>query len=242
MPAINPVWVKRAYLAHVDDWLWPEWGYARGWSKHLPAMILWYSVAGLAFLGEPAADSLLESARNGRPLPRQRRRIWTAAQKLAREISELRGTNPIDWFTGGCGDLEVAWKALDDIPGIGPKITSFIMRDLSFMRDYSRGLGGRAVSYRSSAHRGWFEALPCASQALFMPIDKHVHSAACQYGVGSLFEECSLSTIQSDPQLHQRAATAIVQWSRARGLDPRDVDVYWYLTGQGALKTDGTAA
>jgi hypothetical protein len=241
MPSLNPKWVDRAYIAQVDGWLWPEWGYARGWSKRLPEMILWYSAAGSAFLSGAAADSFVESAKSGRPLPKQRKVILEEARKLSRRICDDLGSNPVDWFTGGCGDLEAAWTTLDDIPGIGPKISSFIMRDLSFMRDYSRGHGGSSVSYRRSASRRWFDTLPLNVQALFVPIDHHVHAAARRFGVGTLFERHEVGAIQSDPELYRRAATAIVTWCRARHLDPRDVDVYWYATGRGYIRRDGTA-
>jgi hypothetical protein len=242
MASLNPKWVDRAYLVQIDGWLWNEWGYARGWSKRLPEMILWYSTAGAAFLSGAAADTFVERARNAQRLPRPRRRVLIAAQKLARRVCQNLGSNPVDWFTGGCGDMEAAWNDLDAIPGIGPKIASFIMRDLSFMRDYSRGLGGTGVSYRRSAARSWFDRLPFDVQALFVPIDRYVHKAARRSRVSPLFRRCTVAKLQSDAELHRRAATDIVRWCRARGLDPRDVDVYWYATGQGYVRRDGTRA
>jgi hypothetical protein len=203
-------------------------------------MILWYATAGLAVM-QGAADNIVERARTGAPLPPQRRVVWNAARKLTHKVCAVHCMNPIDWFTGGSGDIEAAWNALDDIPGIGPKIASFIMRDLGFHRDYSDGLGGLAVSYRQwRRDRRWFDALATEKQLLFVPIDTRVHAGARRYRIASLFSNHSVKAIQADPGLYREAANAIVAWSRRRRLDPRDVDVYWYATERGHLNRDGT--
>ena len=90
-------------------------------------------------------------------------------------------------------------------------------------------------------HNVLAQSRPLEKQALFVPIDSHVHAGARRCGVAWLLSRYSVVAIQSDPSLHREAAKAIVTWSRRRQLDPRDVDVYWYTTGRGNLARDGTA-
>ncbi len=236
---MKQTWLDSAYDWYVDNWLWDEWGYKGSWGRHLPEMILYYSVAGSAFLNDHAAESIVRRARRGEPLPARRRRTFEGALKLAKTICLERETNPVDWFTGGSGDIVAGWQALDAIPNIGPEIASFILRDLSFMRDYSTGDGRPFVRYRRGLGRRWYDILAPELQALFIPIDVYVHSGARRVGAGSSFRTYSANTIQTDVDLYRRAAREIVLWARARELDPRDVDVYWYGVGSGSLQANG---
>jgi len=242
MPQLRPTWLDSARKAYLDDWLWDKWGFARGWPTHFPEMLLWYSAAGAAFLGEEAADTFVKAASQGHLdlLPERRRATWRAAQRLSQLICTKRTTNPVDWFTGGCKVLERGWKRLDDIPGIGPKIASFLLRDLSFLRDYSDGRGGTIVRYGDRLQRRWFERLTYEDQALFIPIDRHVHVRARKHLASKTIRRLDVSTIQAAPDLHRTAATEIVAWARARTLDPRDVNMYWYSRGAGNIHKDGT--
>ncbi len=241
MPRLDPIWVRRAHRNQTLPWI-QSWAWMRKWSERFPEMILWYATAGLAVM-QGAADNIVDLARSGRRLPPQRRVVWREAQRLAAEVCVTNCTNPVDWFTGGCGDLESAWNRLDDIPGIGPKIASFLMRDLAFLRDYSTGGGASTVTYREWRRDSrWFDELPTEKQALFVPIDNRVHMGARRYAASSLFSRHDVRAIQADAGLYQEAAEAIVRWSRKRKLDPRDVDVYWYATERGFLNRDGTFA
>jgi hypothetical protein len=241
MPSLDPVWVRRAHRNQTLPWI-QTWAYTRKWSERLPELILWYATAGLAVM-QGAADNIVDLAKTGGRLPRQRLVVWRAAKQLATKVCVVDCTYPVVWFTGGCGDLEEAWNILDDIPGIGPKIASFIMRDLGFLRDYSYGGGGLAVTYREWRRDSrWFNALPTEKQLLFVPIDNRVHMGARRYGVSRLFSRYDVRAMQADPGLYRGAAEAIVSWSRKRTLDPRDVDVYWYATERGFLNPDGTVA
>lgn len=164
--------LQHAYRWYVDKWLWDEWGYAKSWDAHLPEMVLYYSVAGAAFGGgDDAAYSIVRRLRRGQAIPPRSHQTWWDASKLASRICGQMGTNPVDWFTGGNKDIAAGWRALDEIYGIGPKIASFILRDLSFMRDYSSGVGSRSLRYRESPDRSWYESLPPEMQSLFIPID-----------------------------------------------------------------------
>lgn len=236
---INPEWVDSAYLQQVDGWLWREWGYSKRWRKHLPRMILWYSTAGSATMSADAGYTYLERIERGERLPAYRRLTWAGAQRLSRKVCGTLDTNPVDWPASNANAPYTAWLELQSLHGIGPKIASFILRDLSLLRDYSSGLGGINVVYRKRADRRWFRDLAPKNQALFIPIDKYVHAAARKHGVSYLFRRYSARTIQADPGLHRSAAAAIARWAKKRNLDPRDLDIYWYATGQGYLDSRG---
>lgn len=239
---IKTEWLTRSYRAYYDEWLDDKWVYANGWLTHLPELILWYSVAGSARGNETAADGYVDSVRGNRiqDIPQRPRRTLDDVRRLARELCAEKRTNPVDWFTGGCGSLQSGWRRLDDIYGIGPKIASFILRDLSFMRDYSDGAGGPDVVYRDSRDRQWFERLAPSEQALFIPIDVYVHEATRRHGASRMCAENDVTDIQWSPELHRETAAEIVSWARERGFDPRDLDVYWYSLGAGNIREDGT--
>jgi hypothetical protein len=238
---LKSAWLDRAYRVYFDDWLWDEWFYLRGWSRRFPEMILWYSTAGSAALNETAADTFVRTVRAGRPLPVRRRNTWRDALRLTSTICEEQATNPVDWFTGGCGILERGWWQLDEIFGIGPKIASFIMRDLSFMRDYSVGQGGASVAFRNRRDSRWFADLSIEDQALFLPVDVYVHEGARRDRASALcMSYADVRDIQADPELHRLAGSEIVRWARKRGFDPRAVNAYWYQVGAEAIRLDGS--
>ena len=236
---MNQLILDRAYHKHVDEWLWDEWGYGRNWDIHFPEMILWYSTAGSARLDEKVAYTFLRKAKKGESLPKRPHRTWVDARKITKKICQNLKTNPVDYFTGGCGDIENGWRLLDEIHGIGPKIASFIMRDLSFMRDYSTGEGKASVVYRKKIDRSWFDTLTMEKQALFLPIDVHVYDGARRSRVGNSFQKHDVRDIQGDIDLYRAAATEIVLWARDRTFDPRDVNIYWYGVGAGVINTKG---
>ena len=235
-------WIEASYHEYVTKWLWNKWGYARCWEHHFPEMLLWYSAAGAAFLTETAADGFVRVVRlnSAEKLPEPRRRTWDGAVTLTDEVCMNRRSNPVEWFTGGCGDLRAAWQRLNDIPYIGPTIASFIMRDLSFLRDYADGQGGVTVSYTSGVDRLWFDRLAVDDQALFIPSDVYVHAAAREQRVSPTAIKYDVRAIQTDAEKHRAVATEIVKWARSAGFDPRDVDVYWYSVGAENIHEDGT--
>lgn len=242
MSQIQRVWVENSYKAYVVDWLLPTWRDRVGSAEGFAEMILWYTVAGSKGGSNKMADTLVNYVRGGHPnrLPNRRRPTWEDARKLAKEVCYRATTNPVDWFTGGCGNIEIGWKRLDEIFGIGPKIASLLMRDLSFLRDYTDGRGEPMVGYREKRDPHGFNRLPPEDQALCIPIDVWVHSYAKKHKASVIIEKNDSSTIQSDCELHRKAATEIVRWTRERELDPRDMDVYWYSLGAGDIHEDGT--
>jgi hypothetical protein len=239
MPAIKSAWVARSYTEYTN-WLRKTWGRATGWERHLPELVLWYSAAGGARRGEAVGDTWVHTVRHAgvNQLPPSARATWTGALPLRDEV--CGDSNPVDWFTGGCGRLEDAWHRLDDVPWIGPKIASFILRDLSLLRDYSNGASGRRVVYRRTMNRRWFDRLPESEQALFVPIDRHVHAYARSHRASPICQRYSVADIQWDPEQHRRAGAEIVRWARMWSLDPRDLDIYWYSLGAGNINEDGS--
>ena len=200
-PPIRREWVQRSYHEYVTKWLLDEWGYARGWAVQLPAMLVWYAKEGSNRPNWRQADRYAEQVRRGllRGLPRRFRQLAEDARSVTRHICSHRGTNPVEWFTNSFGDLEGGWRALDTLCcGIGPKIASFILRDLSLLRDHSNGAGGSTIVYRNSLDRRWFNALAAELQALLMPIDVYVHRYARRQAASSMCTRHALSEIQSD--------------------------------------------
>lgn len=235
---LNAEWLRNSYNEYVERWLWQKWGYSNCWAHHFAEMLLWYSAAGAAVLNETAADDFVAKVRRNQVdrLPEARRRNWEGALQLTHELCVKQAVNPVDWYTGACGSLEAAWRRLDEIPYIGAKIASFIMRDLSFMRD-CLDKGG---TYSIDRDRRWFDRLSAENQALFMPIDVYVHAAAWKHGASQAVKEHDAPAIQGDPVLHRQTGTEIVNWARRHGFDPRDLNVYWYSLGAENIRVDGT--
>jgi tetratricopeptide (TPR) repeat protein len=244
---LQRVWLENSFKAYIE-WLLDKWGYAQHdvqeWLQHCAQMILWYSVAGRYGLTEQMADNFVGQVRRNRLdlLPYEQRRTWDAAVRLAQEICVQRTTHPVMWFTAGCQPLEAGWRRLDALPYIGPKIASFILRDLSFMRDYHGSPRVRALTQNNARDSRWFAQLAEEDQALFVPIDLHVHAEAVEHGVSPTAVRYDRSTIQSDPTgtLHRQVATEIVRWAQRFNFDPRDVNVYWYSLRAGNVYEDGT--
>ena len=234
----NPKCLKFAYKWYID-FVERDWMCSRKWNEYFPQMVFWYSIAGAAVLSESAASSMLKDAVAGRKLNGRRRPTWKDAKLLSREVCEDHQTNPVDWFTGGNGSIKAGWIRLDDVHNIGPKIASFILRDLSLMRDYSTGKGGVASEYRNRRNSRWFDKLSISDQACFIPIDIYVYDGAKSKNVSSIFKKHTPNEIQMYKGLYREAAEAIVSWSRRKGFDPREVDVYWYGIGSENIDKDG---
>ena len=238
-------WINGAYKLYCK-WLkgygQPRWWFLRSWGVHLPEMLLWYRTAGNGALGVEPANTFLRKVQRRRLnlLPPPARRAWEEAKMLAKELCGKQGTNPVDWFTGGCGSLERGWARLDAVYSIGPKIASWIMRDLSFMRDYSTGRGGLSVSETERRNPRWYRDLPPHDQALFLPIDQRALRGARRCRASRAALRHTLADIQIDGDLHRRVGREIAEWARKRRLDPRELNAYWYMHGSGWINEDGT--
>jgi hypothetical protein len=246
-PQLQQRWLENSFQVHIT-WLLEKWGYpqdyVQGWPQHCAEMILWYSVAGSAVMNEQSADTCVAQVRMNQPdlLPTRRRPTWEGALRLAQEVCRQPGLHPARWFTGEGGPLVAGWQRLDDLYNIGPKIASFILRDLSFMRDYQKPPGALVHTPDTERNCHWFAQLADEEQALFIPIDVYVHAAAVQHAASALATQYDPVTIYSDPtgRLPRRVATEIVKWARRFNFDPRDVNVYWYNLGAGNICEDGT--
>ena len=239
MTKIKGIYLRRAYDWYVNGYLDEYWWISRNWSKYLPEMIFRYSIIGNARLGDGAADTFYEKAREGKRLPRKRHLTLKEASLLTSHICSANESNPVDWFTGKCGCVQMGWKSLDDIVHIGPKIASFIIRDLSFMRDYSNGKGKASVAYKDKRDQSWFNNLPYECQGLFLPIDVNVHSGARDNGVSTIFKKYDANTMQLRGNLYRKATTDIAIWASKHNFDPRDVNIYWYGIGAGYIDEEG---
>lgn len=213
--------VRRAWERHLV-WLRGTWTLEPGRVERFWRMIFWYSASGIARLGEARANEYLALADAGttRALPPQRRKNLSGARALAREIR----VHPIAW----CAGAGEARARLDAIHGIGPKIASVILRDLSFLRDFTRGTRRDA---------SWFRRLADEEQAAYFPIDIWVHRAARRAGASPTIRRLPPEKLQANADLHHRAAAEVAAWARARRLDPRDLNVYWYQLGSGGISS-----
>jgi hypothetical protein len=108
------------------------------------------------------------------------------------------------------------------------------------MRDYSNGKGRVATEYQKRRNRRWFEKLSISEQAFFIPIDVYVHEGARKSNVSPIFKKHTAAEIQMDKSCYREAAETIVAWSRRKGFDPREVDIYWYGIGSGIINKDGS--
>jgi hypothetical protein len=242
MAQIKAAWLDNSCETY-EKWLWDMWGYAKGWAVHFPEMILWYSAAGSGGLSEAAADTFVRQVQqvgSGSTLDKRRRPTWTGALALSERICGKHHTNPVDWFGGRCDSIEGEWKGLQAIKNVRAKIASFLLRDLSLLRDYSTGKGATGFTYGDRRDRRWFDRLASKDQALFLPVDVYVHAGARLHKASPLCAKYPVTKIQADSELHRASATQIVDWARDRNFDPRDLDTYWYQLGAGSVSVDGT--
>lgn len=238
---VKQVWLERAHLymmnSHTWFWEYDEWNH-----KALSEFIFWYACAGQAIGKEVVADRWLEAAIHGRLTPRDmpplRKRVWEAVQDtVPRLLAEGKG-GAFRWFSEG--NATEAVTILDSIPYIGPKIASWVLRDLSCFKDYARGQGHQlSVTYDYYKRNSeWFSRVSVAQQAAFLPLDLWVIEGAHAERV--IPRSLTQRAIQANRNVYRDTAEKIVRWARERALDPRDLDMYWYLTGIEDLKQDGS--
>jgi hypothetical protein len=146
----------------------------------------------------------------------------------------------IPWLAGLGEHSILGWLRLQDVYLVGPKVASWIMRDVSFMADYASRVGSTDLVYRNNRDSRWFEKLSARTQACFVPIDAWVYKYALKTGaLRSSWKRRGLARIQGSPELHLEAATEIATFAHKRGHDPRDLDCFWYQLGSGAIDDAG---
>jgi hypothetical protein len=238
--------LKRSHDQYID-WLFgggsdAGLGYQRDWIRHSPRFVFWYAVAGVPRGGETLAWKWLSWVDSGgyARLPAPRRRNWREAEELAHDIYRWTGKALVPWLADLKEHATLGWLKLQEIHLIGPKVSAWIMRDISFLADYAIQIKGTQFVYRRGRDRRWFTLLPATVQACFVPVDAWVYTYARRVGaLTSALRRRSLSEIQGDPELHLKAASDIVRFARRRGLDLRDLDSYWYRLGAEYIDKDG---
>ena len=213
-------------------------GYSRDWIQHSPRLLFWYAVAGVPRGGEELAWrwlALLDKGGDSR-LPKPRRRSWRDARALSSEIQRWTGSALIPWLASLGQHSVLGWLRLQEVYLIGPKVASWIMRDVSFMADYTSQVRSTTLVYRNRRDRRWFTRLSPKAQACYV----WVYEYALETGaLAPAWKRRGLAKIQGSPELHLEAATEIVTFARKRGHDPRDLDCFWYQLGSGTIDKVG---
>jgi hypothetical protein len=173
-------------------------------------------------------------------LPKPRRRNWREARALASDVTRWTGRALIPWLASLGPHSVLGWLRLQEIHLIGPKVASWIMRDVSFLTDYASDVRDTEIVYRRARDSRWFAKLSARTQACFVPIDAWVYEYALEAGaLRPVWRRRGLARIQGSREVHLEAATEIVSFARRRGHDPRDLDCYWYQLGSGAIDHAG---
>lgn len=200
-------------------------------------LVFLYAAWGGAFANLPGREWLdaLRSG-DGECVPRTRRKSWRTVQKLAKRVrSESNGYLLMPWLMQPVGHWE-RWMRLQDVHMVGPKIAAWILRDVSLWMDTRPMLTRRDVHLGRRRAKGWYAALPTWAQAYYLPMDRWVHRACLENGVYSEADVGgSLTAMQSSQDSHHRASKRMAAWCGKRGLDAREVNIYWYAHGSGNL-------
>jgi hypothetical protein len=218
-----------------------EWGYSK-WSRNSERLIFWYSVTGSPLGGEDLARRFLDSIDHERlsDLPTPRRKTWKTVRALASDVHESTGMAIVTWLMNQVEDFQIGWHRLKEVYLVGNKIASWIMRDLSYLRDYSSSDAMSKLLYRSYRDSRCFQRLDKNSQKYFIPVDRWVFRFAKLAGALSrALSRRSFISLQQNPRLYLQAAEEIVNYAEQRNLDPRDLDVYWYMVGAGDIDEQG---
>jgi hypothetical protein len=223
----------------MDVWTW-EFAYDYWTVENLEEALFWYAASGQAISHESTTERWWTQISRGRlrevaPAARAR---WNDIREIAPKLRALDVKTAFGWFLDG--RARRAWDLLREIKYVGPKIASWVLRDLSFLRDYATDLGGLRVDIGyPECHRvtRWFSTLPVQEQALFLPLDRWAIRAAHEHGI--LPASMTIEHVQGNLDHYLEAVIATATWARSQNLDPRDLNVYFYLTGEGSLRSDG---
>jgi len=222
----------------MDRYLWDYWGYSR-WKRHSSRMLFWYGVAG-GPIAASNADEYLALVDKGhvRAIPVPKRKLWKSANKLVAAIHRSTGMELVPWLTQA--RIESAWRRLQEMSFVGPKIASWILRDVSYLLDHSIDQGPSWLSYDDKRDTKWFRELDLNSRRYFIPIDRHAFRGAKRVGALSAASiRRDFSGIQSTWSYYLNAASEIVAFAEKRFNDPRDWSAFWYMNGSKAIDSEG---
>jgi len=230
--------LRRSHAVYMD-WLWEYWGYSR-WKGHSAGLIFWYGAAG-APIASGSADKFLVAVENGKlhQIPSPKRKLWRSAVAVVADIRRATGMELVPWVAQARAEL--AWKRLQKVYLIGPKIASWILRDISLLMDHCVDASPSRFSYDyKKRNASWFHGLSLDCQKYFIPIDRWVFRGAKKAG--------SLSTrsirggfrgVQANHTRYLDASHEIATFCQTKGLDPRDLDTYWFAQGSGWIDEKG---
>jgi hypothetical protein len=238
-PMISPTYLDRAhhYLMDVSTW---DFAYDRWDVTALEETLFWYAASGQTTSHESTSERWWSEIRRGRvdEIKSVARERWADIRRIAPRLRALDAEEAFGWFLNGRS--RQAWDLLQEIKYVGPKIASWMLRDLSFLRDYATDTGALRVKTgypERNRHTAWFWNLPIEEQALFLPLDRWVIRGAHEYAI--IPASMTIERIQGNLDCYVDAATTMASWARGRNLEPRDLDVYFYLTGIESLRRDG---
>lgn len=227
---------RKLYL----DSFWERFDY-KNWGQQGPRFLFLYAVWGARYeaKGEDWLSAIIHGAED--EVPEKRVKSWESISAL-REYVMLRseGMDLMPWLLSP-GWWEMKWRTLQGRNGgihlVGPKIAAWILRDVTYMRDYRPEIKQAQVSFNETRNSAWFAKLTLEDQAACIPVDIHVFRGALENGAISEDDFGSNpGPVQADQETHLAVAKEIVCWSRDKGFDPRDLDVLWYAVGSGTFE------
>jgi hypothetical protein len=236
---ISPIYLDRAHHLIMDEWAW-DFAYDHWNVQALEETLFWYAATGQAISHESTAERFWSKISRGRvrDLPPAAQERWTDIKKIVPKLRALDPKTAFGWFMNR--HSRQAWEMLQEIKYVGPKIASWVLRDLSYLRDYATDLGDLRVDDGYPERKrdlAWFEKLPIREQALFQPLDRWVIRGAQDYGI--IPASLTIERVQQDLDRYVETATTVTSWARTQTLEPRDLNVYFYLTGVDSMRRDG---
>jgi hypothetical protein len=144
---ITSTYISRAhnYMMDVNTW---DYAYDRWDVAALEEALFWFAASGQPIAQDSATERWWDLIRRGRvrtieaSAPRER---WTGIKQQVPLLRALDQHEAFGWFLHG--RTRRAWEMLQEIKYVGPKIASWLLRDLSFLRDYAADTGDLSVKY-----------------------------------------------------------------------------------------------
>jgi hypothetical protein len=237
---ISSLCLNRTHSYYMDTWAW-EFAYPRWNVAALQETLFWYAASGQAISHESTTARWWKLIKTGRAreidAPPARKR-WADIQRIAPELRAIDTRSAFGWFLSERS--REAWEVIQKVKYVGPKIASWLLRDISLLRDYATENGDHRAQYSYPERRrdsAWFTKLRDEEQAVFQPLDRWVIRGAQALRI--IPHSATIERVQGNCERYLETASAIASWARAHARDARDVNIYWYLTGSKTLTEDG---